>query len=255
MAEFFLFLDESNTHSYSTNPVFCMAGIIVSKDDYYNILSPRINQLKSNIWSDLPNPTDIIFHQKDIRDANRGRPVPSEFGRFRRNVVCRQLYTELNNILNLGVVTVVGSSIVMDTLNSFFNQDILSDEYLIGMQILLENYCHFLNRNNGIGYVFYESRGEHQDKNIRMRYNLIKAMGSMYINSYAMQRLLRDIEFPNKTGNVLGLQLADFIPNDFARQAAGFSKQKFSIYDISRTFRYNGGIPSKENRFGVKVMP
>lgn len=254
MTDFFLFLDESTTHSYARNPVFCMAGIIVSKDNYNNIIVPKVNQLKSNLWSDLPNPTEIIFHQKDIRDAYHGNPPSTEFDRFRAGAVCRQLYSELQNILKLNIVT-VGSCIVMDTLNSYFSSDILSDEYLIGMQIVLENFCHFLNKNNGVGYVFYESRGEHPDKEVRMRFNLIKAMGSMYINSYAMQKLLKDIEFPNKADNIPGLQIADFIPNDFARNAAGSKKQPFSVYDMSRTIRYNGGIPSKENRFGVKVMP
>lgn len=255
MNEYYLFLDESTTHSNYSNIVFCIAGIIVNKSDYDNIVKPKLNELKMDIWSDLPNPTNIIIHQKVVREAKNCNVVPPEYRRFKSNSVCKQLYDGLKAIFDLNILTVVGSSIVMDNLNSYFHKDILSDEYLIGMQIVLENYSHFLHKNNGSGLVFYESREEHQDKKIRMRYNLIKAMGSMYVNSYAMQRLLKDIEFPAKSDNIEGLQIADFVPNDFARLAAGSKKQKFNLYDVTRIYRYNGGISSKENRFGVKIMP
>ena len=52
-----------------------------------------------------------------------------------------------------------------------------------------------------------------------MHFNHVKAMGSMFISPFAMQNYLREIDFPPKSSNNPGLQIADFIPNPFARNA------------------------------------
>lgn len=255
MDQYMLFLDESTTHFHFTNKVFCIAGVIVKQEDYTNTIEPWVNRLKATIWADLPNPTDIVFHQKDIRAAKNCKDVPPEFKRFKKRGNCKRLYDELNNIFSSNLLTVVGSCIVMDRLNQYFHTDVISDEYLIGMQILFENYCHFLHKNNAVGSVYYEARQDEQNKQMRMRFNLIKAMGSMYISPYAMQEYLQEIYFPHKYENVVGLQLADFVPNDFARKVSGAGPNEFNVFNSCKRIRYNGGLPSKEDRFGMKVMP
>lgn len=169
------------------------------------------------------------------------------------------LYEELGKLYDLADITVIGASVVLDDLDTYFDEDILSDKYLICMQIIFENYCHFLKKNNSCGHVFYESRQEHHDREIRMRFNHLMAMGSMYINPYAMQKHLTGITFPSKTCNVPGLQIADFVPNDLARKVlskktSSNNKNRFNISNNLRKARYDGGL-SKHDRFGFKIMP
>ena len=51
-----------------------------------------------------------------------------------------------------------------------------------------------------------------------------------------------NISFPLKSDNIIGLQLADFIPNVLARKALGKAQKNFSIYkctlvnDVTPTF-------------------
>lgn len=260
MKTYQLYLDESETHVAGSNRVFCIAGIIVDEDDHTSILQPALDDLKKKVWSDLPSPTSIVLHQKDVSFAqnNNNRyklnQIPVAFHRFRSNIYSRTLYQELEKIFDLKATTVIGSCIIVDELQAHFNNNILSDKYLIGMQILFENFCHFLSCNNARGSVFLESREEAMDKEIRMRFNHIKAMGTMYINPYAIQRHLQEIHFPAKQENLAGLQMADFIPNTFARKACGKDHKKFNIYDALRKNQYDGNL-MKQARFGVKVMP
>ena len=163
-----LYLDESTTYRYNpfthkkSDEHFCMAGIIIPDDDY-NILQSDINSLKNTMWNDYPVPEDIILHQKNISDAEDGRldikKFP-EYKRFSKNVNRKIFYSELKTIFTKGIYTVIGGSIGKSELDTAFSISGKNntDEYLICLQMLLENYCHFLCLHNGSGRVIYESR-------------------------------------------------------------------------------------------------
>jgi hypothetical protein len=205
MSVYNLYLDESETHNnYGEERVFCIAGIIVEENNFKNLIVPSMNKLKRKIWSDIKNPEAVVLHEKDIRFANNFRnrrylnQIGSEFHRFSQNSNIRTLYKEIENIYSLNLMTVIGSCVILDDLYKYFHTDIISDKYIICMQILLENFCQFLKVHNSTGHIFCESRGEVLDKEIRMKFNHIKAMGSMYISPYAIQTHLNDISFPAK---------------------------------------------------------
>lgn len=179
--------------------------------------------------------------------------IKPHFRRFRNSQSLTPLFSGLKNILDTVPCHVLGAAIHFNTLNSYFNCDIQTTSYLTAMQIVLENYCQFLKTKNGVGHVFVESR-EAQDTEVRMHFHHIKAMGSLFVSPHAMQKLLRDISFPPKTENNVGLQVADFIPNPFARNTLGIKQNKHNLYQNLRGLRYDGSI-GKFDRFGIKVMP
>lgn len=258
MSKYYLFLDESTTHNDKfKNPMFCLAGVIIKEEDYNNILIPSLNDLKTKVWHDLADPTALVLHEKEVNEARnrmkRLEDIKPHFQRFRRNEYTRLLYNELSTLLSSVPCTVIGACIDMDELKSHFHPECSTDTYLTAMQIILENYCHFLQKNNGVGYVFAESR-ETQDIAVRMHFNHVKAMGSMFISPFAMQNYLREIDFPPKSSNNPGLQIADFIPNPFARNALKKKQNKYSIYSQLRLLRYDGGL-KRYDRFGMKIMP
>lgn len=258
MERYHLYLDESESHNNGSNRVFCLAGIIIKEAAVESDLKPSLNQLKEQIWSDYPTPTDIVLHEKDVRAAQNTRnsisTIKNEFQRFRRGQYSRSLYDGLDDIINTIPCKVIGAVVKMDDLQAHFNENIVTHNYLIAMQIILENYCKFLSEADGKGYVFYESRDDDPDSKVRMHYNHVKAMGSMYVNPYAMQKRLGEIEFPGKTENNPGLQIADFVPNNFARKALSKRHHRFNIYQTLRRSRYDGGL-LKHDRFGIKIMP
>lgn len=257
MDNYYLFLDESQTHTNGANFFFCVAGFIVKKEDYESILTPELNSLKSNIWKNEKNPTNLVLHEKEVREAaNRSqqlKKIKGHFRLFRQKKAQKDLYNGMADIAKNANCTVIGAVVEKDLLNQYFDTSSRTDEYLMSMQIILENFCQFLQKRGATGCVFVESRGE-QDSIVRMHYNHVKAMGTMFVNPQTMQLLLKEIEFPEKNSNNPGLQVADFVPNPLARNAAKKGQYKPNIYQTLRVLRYDGGV-GKQTRFGVKLIP
>ena len=257
-----LFLDESETHKHNQSTDsdyhFCMAGVIVAEDDYEQ-LKNSVNQLKRNIWPEVTNPEKIILHQMRLIDAERGRLNVNEYPeyrKFRSKSERRKFYNELKNIFVNNKLTIVGSSINEDNLKQYYGVagKNKQDQYLVAMQLLLENYCHFLCTNNGIGNIIYEYRELKGNEKLRDRYYHMKLMGSMYMTKEAAEKRLLGIDFVDKADNETGLQIADFVPNAFARDHAGICQPKPNIFSTLRFNLYDGGLGNKA-RFGIKNMP
>lgn len=248
-----LYLDESVSHNNYKNQVFCMAGVIISENNYSKIVD-EVNQLKEKIWHDKTNPSTVVIHQKDVNEGQHSKTKNPDFIRFRENRYSKMLYNGLRDIYKNNDLVVVGTCIIDDDLNTYFSNGIKTDKYLIALQLLLENYCHFLCANNGVGNIMYESRNETDNEKMRNRFYSIKLMGSMYINPKTMQNRILSIDFPEKKNNNIGLQIADFAPNYFARKQLNKKSKRFNIDKELRSLRYDGYLNLRD-RFGVKVMP
>lgn len=255
---FQLYLDESQTRQ-GGNSAICLAGIVIQAEDHDKQLIPQLDTLKSKIWADQPDPTSIVLHEKDVRAYANNRPnrdlsLAPYYSRFRKGSVTKALYRELNKIFSSLPITIIGACLDEVSSRRLYSSNFRQDLYLATFQIVLENYVHFLESQGERGVIFWESRSESQDQLVRMRYHQVKAMGTLYANAHIVQAYLRDIEFPRKSDNVAGLQLADFVPNPFARNVLKLGVFKPNIYKTLRTLRYDGncGLPK---RFGVKVVP
>lgn len=262
MKEYTLYLDESETHDYVNNrPAhrhFCMAGAIIANDDYAQV-EQAVTSLKQAIWPTNVHANEIVLHQMRIIEAEHGRlnnvQYP-DYGIFRQRQVRRLFYRHLQQIFFQGNITIVGSSINIENLERFYKVPEMrkQDEYLIAMQLLLENYCHFLCTHDGRGKIIYEQREQISDERLRDKYYHMKLMGSMYMPKNIAEKHLLGIDFVNKNENNIGLQLADFIPNSFARNHAGFQQAQDNIFNTLRHCLYDGTI-REPVRFGVKYMP
>lgn len=263
MKKYTLYLDESETktlnrttHRYQ-DPHFCMAGIIVADDDILQ-LTNSLNQFKRIIWGDVPNPESVIMHQMRILDAEKGRLDSTrypEYVRFSCNRSRRDFYVRLRRVFAQNNITIVGCCISEDNMRDFYQEgNNKPDQYLIAMQFILENYCHFLCKQNGRGNIIYESRELIGNERLRDRYYHIKLMGSMYMTKTTTEKRLLGIDFIEKNQNVAGLQIADFVPHSFARHFAGMGQIRYNIFSTLQFHRYDGGIGAPD-RYGVKYMP
>lgn len=93
-------------------------------------------------------------------------------------------------------LTIVGSSINEDNLKQYYwvTGKNKQDQYLVAMQLLLENYCHFLCTNNAIGSIVYEHRELIGNEKLRDKYYHMKLMGSMYMTKEAAEKRLLGID-------------------------------------------------------------
>ena len=252
-----LFLDESEVHKGASSDLhFCIAGVAIEEGQYETTIKQEVNNIKKEIWADFTNPENLILHEKDIRSAKKSgiKGLSSEYHRFRANQYQRKLYTKLNTLISSHDLTIFGASVSLQKFDDLFG-NAKTDKYLLCLQIILENYVHFLHNNNSSGFVHYEHVDDSHDKMIRNHFSKIKALGTMYINHISMQERLHTICFPSKNANICGLQIADFVPNGFARKHLGLSVHKFNIQDILEAKMYKGNAGFSNVRFSVKQLP
>lgn len=259
--KYHLYLDESETHTNGKKRIFCIAGIIVKKEVHDNFLVSEVNDIKKKLWGNISiNNNQYILHEKDIRFAQNQNnkfklhEIDPIYRIFKDNRPSSLLYNGLEKIINNPEITVIGGCIVSNEIYKHYDNHILPEKQLIIMQVLLENFCHFLRSKKAEGHIFYEAVEEKANNLMRRRFNHIELMGTMYVSPKAIQDHIVDMQFPNKTENVVGLQIADFIPNNIVRKVGGKPKHRFNLNEAIRLSRYDGGI-MKHDKFGVKIIP
>lgn len=260
MDNYTLYLDESTTSNAGRRPTFVIAGIVIKNEYHDSTFTDALNHVKSVIWPDIPTSSNIILHEKEVKDATQHRQkkslIKSEYRRFFYNANnATILYTELSHLLRTSDIYTMGCAIDKDLLYNNYTTDICNDEYNICLQVLMENFCHFLRQNNVVGSIKYEAREPSQNADLMQRFYQIKAIGTLYIDSYAIQKYIKDIEFPSKQDNIAGLQMADFLPNQIGKKVVGATLFANTQNFNNNIFRkaYNGNVNNKK-RYGIKSI-
>ncbi|HVI39036.1 MAG TPA: DUF3800 domain-containing protein [Anaerovoracaceae bacterium] len=120
------------------------------------------------------------------------------------------------------------------------------------MQIIIENFVHFLIENDGKGIIFAESRREFENFELLNHYYEVLTKGTLYFNRTALQKYLSIMHFPLKGENNIGLQIADFIPGALSRKCTG-RKDYQGLAALFSTKLYDGGQDLAQ-RFGFKNL-
>lgn len=271
MKEYTLYLDESETHNYDKcnkidiNHQFVIAGIIVEKSYHDTFLTNNINRLKQNIWNkcniDCSNEcSSYILHELEMTRAITGnsKKLKCNYNRiFKNKHVYNYTYDIMSEFIATSEIVIIGVCIDKENIERIYTEQIINDRLSIGMNLLIENYYHFLYNNDGVGYICYESMPENQNDVIRKRYNQIKSSGTMFYSAKTINQRIKSLEFADKYSNIAGLQISDFIPNSLGRNVLNKTynnRQRNVPYEIIKGKLYDGGI-NNINRFGFKIIP
>ena len=241
MDEHLLFLDESL--AIGAIKYFCLAGYIISREDYTNKLIPKVNALKQNIFGK----TDVILHEKDIRDLS------GIFKCFTDTLKRKSFWTGIHKILYESDIHVIGIGVSKNVVTKIYKSRYINSDYNIALHSLLENYVYFLERNNSKGSVIIESTNVTADERLRNLFHDIVSDGTLFLNRSAYQKHLSTITFYIKQDNNAGLQVADFIPNAINRKISGLKPKPYSTINIIDSKLYDGHLGLKD-RFGLKVI-
>lgn len=245
MSNYFLFLDELKANDIYSN--FCMGGIFVEEVYYRKSIVPKMNQHKNNILGN----TGKILHENEL---------PQLLSKYKENVKnekTKNIYNAIRDlIINYDIHTIcVG--ITKNNLSSHYPNSSASYNkyrlYNVALQIIMENFAHFLEENNSHGCVFYESRNMQADYELQKQYELIKEHGTLYLSSEIMKKRLYGISFPLKIDNNVGLQIADFVLNPMARKFDNMEQKDNSLHNAIITKAYDGGI-AENMRYGIKKI-
>lgn len=269
MDEYTLYLDESKTGNYNTitkiqeNPLFVIAGIIVKNNYHDTVLSEQINSLKCNIWNRCDN--DLFYKEHILHELEMSRAITHKTKQlkfdynkvFKNKHIYNYTYDVMANIIEKAEVVIIGAGVMEEELQQMHSNQELNDELSICMNIIIENYYHFLCAVDGMGTICYESMPENQNAKIQKRYQIIRNTGTMFYPAKAINKRVKGIQFKNKLDNVIGLQVADFIPNAIGRHILNKvynNNQRNVYYPVIESKLYDGSA-GKIERFGIKKIP
>lgn len=258
MANYFLFLDELKPND--NYKFFCMGGCFIEENHYRTKVVPMMKQLKNNIFGNC----SVVLHENEIRKYK------DTFQRFKDDKSKEEkFWNGVGDVFKNCDIHTLCVGIDMENLPKYYpTKTEKDDEYYIALQIILENFVHFLIKNNGMGCVYFESRDMKSDYALYEHYNMIKKNGTLFLNSELMGKHLKCISFPLKIDNNIGLQLADFVPNPVVRHFQSLELKNNKIDKIDKDFceqrdlnifqqiqekAYNGNI-DRNDRFGLKKI-
>lgn len=223
---------------------FCLAGVII-EDAYYNAeVVPAIEQIKQNIFQD----TSVILHEADIRKPKSG----TKYMMVKQRAAREQYFREINQFFDEKNFTIIGAALNDANARSIYPNH--RDRYFVCLQIILENFAHFLMKNDGIGQIRIESRNPKQDGQLKRHFNsLLNTTGTLFYQPVLLKTYIKSIDFPAKNSNDIGLQIADMIPNPVNRYLSGSKQVVPDLISKILSKTYDGTVQNV-NRFGMKVL-
>ncbi len=258
MAEYTLYIDESETFNSAGNKFFVMSGVIIGKADYQEIQA-EMEALKRKVWNNAAGCENYILHEKDVGFANfslnssKLSELPGCYRIFKDAKKVQMLYNELSKLFKKSDLHTIGVCLDKNALFARYGERNLNNQLTIAIQFLVERYCQFLIMKQAEGDICYEAMQPEQNTKIQQRLYELKALGSMYYSPKAIQNHVREIYFVKKSENMIGLQLADFVPNTLGRYVAGMRPKNTNFAKIVRAKLYDGGQDGAY-LFGFKVL-
>ena len=243
MANYFLFLDELKTNKIYEH--FCIGGCFIEESYYRSTVVKKVNKMKNDVFGN----TSIILHENEVRSYQ------DSFLKLKQNREKEETFwNRMQDIFSDSNIHTLSAGVHIDNLKKYYPSKTEKDsEYYIALQIILENFVHFLIKNKSIGCVYFESRDMQSDYALYQHYNIIKESGTLFLEPNLMKKHLRCISFPLKIDNNVGLQLADFIPNPVSRHFQGMEQREFNLFTEIKNCAYNGNI-DRDDRFGLKKV-
>lgn len=266
MEEYTLYLDESeipikDDSGKILNTIFAIGGVILKNEYHNNEFTERINEIKHKIWNDekYKNSCEsFILHEMEVTNAHNKHfaklkcSYNREFAKYSKyNLLYREISSLIDDSKDL---TVICAFINVNELYKIYNPKVLNDRLSILMQIIIENYYHFLVSNDAIGKICYEYIDEGQNKIVNERYQNIKRTGTMFYPAKKINKKILDLYFEKKSNNIAGLQLADFVPNTLGRFKCDKDNNSNKNFNSIYSKLYDGCVNMSE-KFGLKEIP
>lgn len=246
MEQYSLFLDE--IYSGGHFDYFCLAGIIVKTEDYKRNVIPELENVKRKFFK---GDTSVVLHAKKIQDRKSDTP----FSVFQDRDVTKEFWEDSKKLLSKHDIRGLAVAVNEEELKKMYPG--VRNIYFSALQVIVENFVHFLESVDGVGTITVESTNpapEQFDEQLSQHFHHIKANGTLFYDRRIIQRRLGAISFPLKEDNIIGLQLADLIPNTLNRKLCGYKLKTYGLIDVFEKIAYDG-FCDKKDRFGIKVIP
>jgi hypothetical protein len=209
MSKFRLYVDESGDHNYNTSDAIkkrflSLSGVIIKQEEYSQNITPAIRLIKQIFSDDIDCPP--ILHAEEIASKSgifsilQNSEIECEFNRQyldlienRDYIICCVVLDKKNHLSKYGKAA--------------------SHPYHYCLNIILERYVFFLERQGSVGDVIAEARGKKEDMALKEAYECFYNSGTSFRSRESIQSKLtsNSIKIRNKQANILGLEFADLL--------------------------------------------
>lgn len=253
LGNYVLYLDESVSNKKIEGikyKVLTVGGCIV-KNEKVNEIDHEINCIKDKIWYGFDEPENNIFHSVQIYRAIFGRNIY----KFKYNEVFKLhknqtfLFNGIKKIFDDDEIIIIAASGCLNDLEKNYKQE-YSEAYVGLFERILENYAHFLIKENSKGTVVIEESS--LADGILKKFFRVKSRGTLHINRKTIQPRLDSIKIISKYDNNNLLQLSDIVAYTLSRNAVGKENLKPGVYKNIRKILYDGKI-GRSDLFGHTI--
>lgn len=242
-SDYIVYVDESGDHGLKTidanYPVFVLAFCIFCKDQYTDLIVPKIQHFKfAHFGHD-----QVIFHETDIR-KDRG-----DFTALKTKELKTQFLDQLTNIIQEIPFTLVSTVILKEPYRQRYQEPV--NPYHVALGYGLERVFYFLREQRQhrlTTHVIVEKRGKVEDDELELEFRRICAG-----NNYERVQLPFELIFADKKSNSTGLQLADLMARPIGLNVLR-PQQANRAFDVLEEKFYSNHAGSYRGR-GLKCFP
>lgn len=182
-----------------------LTGIAMPVAEARDVLGPRLATIKSEIFQHDPD-DPLILHRRKI--VKRAGPFGVLSNDALREKFDSQIMAAMNDC-NYAVITALIDKKAMLAKAAWTNKE----PYHYLMEVLVEKYVQFLERNDTIGDIMPEGRQGKPDQRLQAAFTGVMSRGTFYVPRARMRAQIpsSNLKFRYKRDNVAGLQLADLL--------------------------------------------
>lgn len=283
MDKYTLFLDES---SDKDKGYVLVCGFAIPNSQIA-LFEKSIADIKKLFWDEeYINSNPTVLHCTELSLIYNNRRNPELYKYIKRDEykifkkmehtqikdIYDNMYAKLCKIIKEFNITVFGCYIDEKKFEYLFDESskkILEDPYNIAIQVIIENFTHFLNKKNGVGYIVYESRnsGTNVDRkslDMRMYDNFCKikavSKGIPYVNLDSITNRIRYFNIVRKMEENAGVEFADFVAfNLYKSFSIGDENNKSEFIKKIESSLYNGTYLESDRDlrkfYGIRYIP
>lgn len=233
-SQYIVYVDESGHASPDPDPnypCFVLAFCLFEKNYYYNILAPKLQEIKFRFFGhDM-----AIMHEREIRKAL------GSFNILKNKQIRTAFFESLNQLVEQTKFTVISKAILKE------GKHLPSDNlYHIAVQQCLEDLYAKMKKvkeHTKITHVVFEKRGNQEDSQLELEFRRICSGDNRHQIAYPFIPI-----FASKKTNSSGLQFADLVARPIGL-AALKPQQDNRAYDILKNKVFELPVEQGELKF------
>lgn len=205
----------------------CLTGVAIELDYVDKILYPELEQIKKEFFGSHPD-NPIILHRKELL---KKKPPFSKLQDPKVHEEFNKLLLKKLESWEYTVISVIIDKKEHDERYSTWKYD----PYHYCQEILIERFRLFLDIENNVGDIMFESRGGKEDIRLKRSFRGILENGTHNLTSKDLLHRFTSVELKvkPKSANISGLQIADLIAHPARRW---FFQNVFNMDDGKKTF-------------------